>query len=171
MDITKRPSIETIEHFLKYDPETGDITWRVPAAHRIKAGQTAGSRNAKGQVVIRLQGHLLKGHIVAYVLMTGKWPTGVVSQKDGKRDNNRWSNLEHITESQQAWLHSEAPPNATNFRGVREDKKRRKYEAVIKEGGKRRRLGRFNTPEEASQAYEAERKRIRGEHYRPPSAA
>lgn len=162
MDMKERPSIETIEHFFRYDPETGDITWRVPAAHRVKAGQTAGSRNAKGQIVIRLQGKLLKAHIIAYALMTGEWPTGVVSHKDGKRDNNRWSNLEHVTESQQAWLHAEAPPNSTGHRGVRYDKRRRKYEAFIKEGGKRRRLGRFNTPEEASQAYEAEAQRIRG---------
>lgn len=169
MDIKERPSIEKIEYFLKYDPETGGITWVAPAAARVKVGQPAGSINAKGQIVIRLQGKLLKAHIIAYALMTGEWPTGVVSHKDGKRDNNRWSNLEHISESRQSWIHAEAPPNSTGHRGVRFDQKRRKYEAFIKEGGKRRRLGRFNTPEEASQAYEAEAQRIRGEFYRPPA--
>jgi len=141
---------------------------RNPQSNRMKAGDIAGTINAKGQRVIRVQGRLYKAHLLAHLYMLGEWPSGTLIPKDWNRDNNAWSNLEPRTHQQQAWHMREHQTNATGYRGVTYNRRRNKYEAYIKENGKRRRIGRYDTAQDASSAYEAEAQRVRGPDYGPP---
>lgn len=94
-------------------------------------------------------------HII-WKLMTGEFPTMVIDHIDGDRQNNRWSNLRHV--SQSVNLQNKHGPQSNNKLGVQGvTKMGKKYIARIKTGGKQKHLGSFSTPEEAGAAYQAAR--------------
>lgn len=131
-----RPTAQAVKHLLNYDPETGVFTHRNPLSRRVKAGDIAGSLNAKGQRLIVVNGKQYKAHLLAHLYMLGEWPAGTMIHKDGNRDNNAWSNLVPMTQQQQAWHMPEHQTNATGYRGVICNRRRNKYETYITENGR-----------------------------------
>jgi hypothetical protein len=69
--------------------------------------------------------------------------------------DNRRSNLRYVTHSQNMWNRSKHVNNTSGFVGVTLRKVTEKWEASIQAHGKRKHLGEFNTPEEASTVYQA----------------
>jgi AP2 domain len=59
-----------------------------------------------------------------------------------------------VVEEMRDRYHKERVQGAINLRGVHFNRARNKYTAQIKRDGKTRNLGNYNTPEEASEAYE-----------------
>ena len=55
--------------------------------------------------------------------------------------------------------------NTSGFKGVHYEKSKNRWIAEITFNGKKRKIGRFKTPEEASFAYQAEAKKLNGEFY------
>ena len=87
---------EKLKSLLRYDPETGLFCWLVAKAHNVKAGAQAGSPNAKGYIVIRIDGMNYRAHCLAYLYQTGFWPEHRAVHIDRNTSNNRWSNLRHV---------------------------------------------------------------------------
>ncbi|WP_439559837.1 HNH endonuclease [Roseinatronobacter sp.] len=163
---------ERLRHLLDYDLKTGVFTWRVQRGSRVKPGDIAGTPNEKGYIVIRIDGKQYRAHRLAFLHKDGEWPEGKqVDHRNGTHGDNRWDNLRVATPSQNQWNRGQQRNNTSGYRGVSFDKTRRKWVAYIRVNGRSRRLGRFPTARKASAAYEAEAQRIRGEYYRPPSAA
>lgn len=79
--------------------------------------------------------------------------------------DNRKSNLRVCSSMQNNWNKNKTKANSTGYRGVYWSKERQKYVAEIMCDGKRYRLGRFKTAEEASKAYEQKAKELFGEFY------
>lgn len=77
-----------------------------------------------------------------------------------RRDNRR-SNLRLATAAQNCWNRPKSSANSTGFKGVSKERKRRKWRAAIRVHGVYRDLGRYDTPEEAHEAY----KKAAAEHF------
>lgn len=153
---------EEIARELRYDPETGEFWWLI-RRHKRRLDRPAGSTSphraglpARG---ICIDGRRYYGNVLAWVLMTGEWPTITVDHIDRNPLNNRWENLRLATQSEQNMNRGVDRPGLT---GASFHKHSRLWQAYIKAGGKRITLGYFKTAEEAHAAYLKAAKELHG---------
>lgn len=158
---------ERVRQVLNYDPETGLFTWAVQKGG-IPSGARAGSIGADGYIAIGLDGTSYKAHRLAFVWMTGRWPTDQIDHRNGDRTDNRWGNLREATQAQ----------NAANMR-CREGRElprgvirhHRRFVARIRRDGADKHLGTFATPEEAHAAWRAAARETYGEFAHQPGGS
>src|SRR5262245_1425893 len=97
------PSARRVRSLLKYDPDTGLLTWRVNRG-RARRGSAAGYLNkTHRRRLVRLCGRLYYASRLAWVIKTGLWPAGFVDHHDCDSTNDRWTNLRLATRAQNAW--------------------------------------------------------------------
>lgn len=169
-----------LKEIYEYNPETG-IFFRRPDTSRSKwwnakhEGQPAGWISAHGRVNdtlpylrLRIDGKSYFQHRCAWLYMTGEWPTNEVDHVNGQGLDNRWTNLREATKTENAWNTGIRSNNTSGFKGVSWSKDRQKWVATITVNGKFRRIGRFDTIEEARAAYDAESAKQHGEFLASP---
>lgn len=141
-----------------YNPDTGDFTWKArgrKAWDTRYAGKRAGYDWAIGRVTyrsIRIFDWPFLGHRLAWLYMTGEWPSMHIDHIDGVGTNNRWSNLRLATKAQNAWNAPRPVTNTSGYKGVRKARNGR-FTAFIYTAGKHIWLGSFSTAEDAHAAY------------------
>jgi hypothetical protein len=146
-----------LRDLLNYDAETGVFTWRVDRRGTAKAGTIAGSIDTKGRRQINLAGRMYFAHRLAFFWMTGDWPKQAVDHIDRNCTNNAWRNLREATHSENAINRIGTRRVSTNQylpKGVH-PLKCGKYYAVIGTHGRTRRIGTYDTIEQAAQAFAA----------------
>lgn len=167
---------ETLRKLLIYYPGLGDFMWRTRSDvgqtwNTRYAGKAAGfSWTAPGGVTyrsIRIFDWPFLGHRLAFLYMTGEWPT-LVDHIDGNGMNNRWANLRLATRAQNAANSGLSVANKTGFKGVCAGKAPGRYRATIRIGGKQVSLGTFDNPEAAARAYRKAATEHHGEYARLP---
>ena len=136
---------------LSYCSKTGFLTWKIRPANRVKIGDRAGSLGANGYRVIQVSGQPIKEHRAIWAIQTGEWPPKgyQIDHINGIKHDNRWCNLRLATPVQN--LIGRKMRNVTGFAGV--NKAGNRYQAAVSHNHKKIYLGRFDTPEEAHQAY------------------
>lgn len=91
---------EMFESILEYNPANGLFVWKNTSAYH-KAGDIAGTKNKRtGYICISAFGITFEAHRLAFLFMTGSWPTHDVDHENGVRDDNRWSELRAATRSE-----------------------------------------------------------------------
>nr|WP_274383193.1 HNH endonuclease [Cupriavidus gilardii] len=114
----------------------------------------AGSPDKGGYLQIFFAGKNHKAHRLAWLYMTGSWPSSNIDHINGVPWDNRWANLRDTPQSVNAQnLRRPRRDNKTGFLGVSPDRRRGGFIAQISANGRCRYLGRFPTPELAHQAY------------------
>lgn len=95
-------TIVDLKSVLFYDPKTGHWGWiakRSKHASRRKSGQKAGFITTGGYVGIQVFGKRYLAHRLAWFYMTGEWPEHTVDHINFIRCDNRWENLQDITQA------------------------------------------------------------------------
>lgn len=167
-------SLKLARQLLSYDPQSGRLSWRLTRG-RAKAGSTAGTVttiNGRAYRQVCIKGEKCYAPQLAVLLMTGKWPDGIVTFRDGVSLNIAWSNL---TVSSHADIHhglvrprGPQKNNSTGFLGVSRTKSGAIY-ARFRRGEIRVWVpGSFDTLEAAAAARAAAMKRWDAQH-RPTS--
>jgi hypothetical protein len=138
---------------MDYDPETGIMRWRV-SGKGIRLGDVAGGMRVDGRWTICIdRGQYLRSRL-AYLHFYGKWPEGDIDHKNMIKDDDRIENLREATRSKNCANVPKKSTNTTGFKGVWYDKSKRKWAAEIRYGvNKRKRLGRYDSPEKAYEVY------------------
>ena len=94
LDTKPLPSLEELQHYFRYNPTTGRLTWRHSKGKQHRRGGLVGSK-ANGYIVLKFQGNRYYAHRIAWKLHTEDDVDNVcVFHKDGCRHNNRISNLQ-----------------------------------------------------------------------------
>jgi hypothetical protein len=146
-------SREEVAALLNYDPQTGLFTHKV-SGHKRKAGAVTGRLDTKGYVRVRLLGYEFKAHRLAWLLTYGTWPAAEIDHINGCPSDNRIMNLRDVSVAENGWNRIKAMRNnKTGILGVCEMSG--KFVAQIGVGGRRVRLGAYDTVEEAASAYNA----------------
>lgn len=171
------PEIMTYDQLveaLSYEPETGEFRWRhrgdVPKKVNTRlAGEIAGTDGkrkwgAYRQIVVGGRSYL--AHRLAWLYMTGEWPSAEIDHRDRNGLNNRWPNLREATPSQNGANKGASSTNRCGVKGATFVKRTGKYQAKIKDKGLSKHLGYFDTAEEANAAYLQAAKRLYGEYAR-----
>lgn len=135
---------EAIGSLLAYNPDTGVFTLRT-------SGASVGYLRKDGYCTIWLHGRHQRAHRLAWLLMTGEWPSREIDHINGIRNDNRWINLREASSSQNKANAALSAKNTSGLKGV--GLHRGKWRAVIRVDKRLILLGYFATPEEAHVAY------------------
>jgi hypothetical protein len=159
---------DMVREALSYDLDSGVFRWAKRINKKTVPGRVAGYRPDGGYAQIRIAGKLYKAHRLAWLWMTGEWPSGEVDHKDRDRSNNRWLNLRLASPSENKCNIGKLSNNSTGYKGVcfQPRATHRPYTAEIRFKGVRRYLGSFRTAEEAHAAYRRAAEQQHGEFAR-----
>jgi len=144
---------ERLKEVLSYDSTTGLFIWAVSRG-KLKNGATAGYNRPDGYNHIKLDYKYYYTHRLAWLYVYGEFPENEIDHINQNRSDNRISNLREA--NRQENKHNQSKPNKNNasgYLGVYWNKIEKKWSAQIAINGKDKRLGVFNTAEEASEAY------------------
>lgn len=146
---------DELKEKLRFDPETGIFCWINGSRNGIKAGSPAGAKVTVGggkiYIQIGLDGRKYYAHRLAWLYVTGDFPTLKVEHINGDGADNRWVNLSHVSAFENQHGTRRVPLGKNKYPGVYSVGKR--FSAAIKVRGKRRYLGAFASPEIAYSAY------------------
>jgi hypothetical protein len=164
-----RPTAERVRELLDYDPLTGVFVWKRRTAsckrwNTKNAGKVAGGSHNRGYTHIAIDRVKYLAHHLAWVFMTGNWPTDRVDHKDLNKKHNAWANLRFATPLENSANASVRSDNISGFRGVSFVSKRKTWQAKITRDGKTVFLGSFPTAELASIVYAAKARELYGEY-------
>ena len=146
----ERADYETAHRKFRYDPETGAFYWRVGHGP-VRVGDRADTHRLCGYATVALGGRRHGAHRVAWLMMTGEWPSEMIDHANRVRDDNRFSNLRQASKSQNSA--NSVRNNRYGLRGVWPNDGSERWHAKISHGRKVRYLGSFLTKEEAHAAY------------------
>jgi hypothetical protein len=147
-------SAERARELLSYDPQTGQLTWKVDR-NRCLAGKPAGSLNDAGYLVVMIDGKSYRAHRVIWLVVMGEWPSGYMDHHNLARACNVLTNLRPATRAQNMANRPRLSNNTTGFKGVNYEKHVKKWRARIMVNGRSINLGCFSDPVVAHQAYAA----------------
>lgn len=142
----KNPQLtqERLKELFKYDPETGLFTRLVSTNNRVKIGDVAGNARADGYIKIRVDFDMHYAHRLAWLYMTGEWPTQKIDHISGNKSDNRWKNLRDVSIATNA--QNIAPGDGAFL-------KKGRWTSIIMAKGKTIPLGSYQDKWRASAAY------------------
>lgn len=151
---------ERLRAILHYEPLTGEFTWKVDIRcgeyrSRLVAekGKRAGCLCYRTKYrLLRIDKKLYREHRLAWLFITGEWPTEDVDHINRIKDDNKWSNLRDVSPMHNAQnVVKPHKDSKSGFLGVSPFGV--KWRASLKANGIQYHLGLFNTPELAREAY------------------
>lgn len=144
-----------LKELLDYDPVTGVFRWKT-SKQKIKVGAVAGSVDkVKLYWRIMINGKKYLAHRLVWLYMTGNWPVYQLDHINGIPNDNRFCNLRECTHAENHQNIGKSVKNKSGYIGVSWCAARQKWLARIKINGHSKHLGRYNTPEDAYEAYKA----------------
>lgn len=135
-------TIERLKEVLHYDPLTGIFIWIV-ARKKIRVGDVAGCTNSDGYRQIGIDGKLYYAHRLAWLYEKGYFPEHGLDHRDRVPGHDWISNLREA--SQQCNLINIGNPkdNTSGIKGVRFNKRDKKWVARIVVNQKQFHLGSY----------------------------
>ena len=153
-----------LQELLHYSPETGVFTWRVSPANCVKVGDVAGNV-CNGYIRIRIRWIQYHAHRLAWLYVHGHFPPKWIDHINCKRADNRLANLRLVTPAENALNQGKSANNTSGYKGVSWSKSHKKWMAMCQINGNQKYLGRFDTAEKASSAYQTFSRQQRGEFF------
>jgi hypothetical protein len=135
-----------VRSILHYDPDSGVFTW-LRSGGKAARGMPAG-KTMRGYTLIGIDGKQYFASRLAWLYMTGEWPSLLVDHKDRDKGNDSWGNLRLATHSENC---ANYVRRGTYPRGVY--RYNQKYRATCRRGGRVTHSKMFETPEEAHAEY------------------
>lgn len=154
--------MQNIKDYLSYDPLTGLFTWiRSPKYGGIKIGSVAGYKAPDKRIHIRYSNKLYRAHRLAWYFTHGYFPNTQIDHINEDPSDNSITNLRLATAQQNPHNASIAQRNnISGLRGVSWDKYALRWKASITNNRRQIHLGRFDTPEDAHEAYLAAKREL-----------
>ena len=146
---------QRLRELLHYNPVTGVFTRRVSLrGDAYDFGKVAGSVTTAGYFSFNVDGRRYQAHRLAWLYVHGVWPAEQIDHRDTNRQNNAIDNLrESSHKGNHQNLRAAHEDSKTGLLGVSFDKDRRRWKAQIYADGKKHFLGRFDTAQQAHDAY------------------
>jgi hypothetical protein len=170
---------EELKRVLHYDPDTGVFTWLIrpddgtqgtKAFNTKFAGKRAGTlcktHGYRHISTSTVDGLIHREHRLAFLYMTGAWPSPDPDHKNGDKSDNSWNNLREATLSQNQMNTKVRVDNASGRKGVSFCNRTNKWVAQLIAGKTHYWLGRHSTIQDAIAARLAAEIKYHGEYVR-----
>ena len=143
-----------LRELLHYDAATGIFTRLTRPSNRVQSGDAAGCMSG-GYRIICCDDVQYLAHRLAWLYITGAWPIANIDHIDGRKANNRFSNLRDVSRAvnQQNMRRPMISNKSSGVLGVSWSKHAGKWRASLRIAGKATNLGYFATTELAHAAY------------------
>lgn len=166
--VKRAVNIDYLRQRLTYNPHTGIFIWLHKPETNVNnrcwnsrcAGKIAGNTMGTGYQCIGIDNVQYLAHRLAWAYVTGQWPDKHVDHINRIRTDNRFENLRLVSRANNSLNTTSLWGNKSGFRGVSFHKLCGLFQARISHNRKQYTLGYFKTAEEASEAYEAAKKKI-----------
>lgn len=147
---------------LIYDAESGLFTWRRNPAMgpRVQGKRAGGIRN--GYWLIRLDTRKYQAHRLAWLYVTGEWPTEI-DHRNRIRSDNRFRNLRFATHQQNVRNQTARRNSSSGVAGVTWRPDVSKWRVRVADGKKRHDIGYFDDIRLAAAARRNVERRLFGE--------
>ena len=155
--------VKQLFNYLSYNPDMGEFTWVMNTHRPQRVGEIAGNANSRGYVSMSVNGLRFYAHRLAWAMSNGEWPLLDIDHINGNKSDNRICNLRHATRSENMFNRGRQKNNTSGMKGVTFCKCTGLWRAQMMVNRKSVKVGRFNSKEEASAAYLAKAKELRGE--------
>jgi len=152
--------IEELRRFMRYDPETGKLYWKVDGLGTITKDREAFTARNGRYYRGGFRGVRVYAHVAAWMIYYGVKPRGEIDHINRDGTDNRLCNLRDVTKSGNQHNSSNRLDNKTGICGVKQRKDSGRFEAQIQVGGKRMYLGRYETLTEAVAARKRAEQRL-----------
>lgn len=151
-----------VRSLLSYDAKSGIFVWKMDHA-KSKAGDRAGRIDGGGYRGIYILGYTYHAHRLAWLYENGRWPERNIDHINGIKDDDRIENLRDVPESTN--IQNQTRPHAngsSGFLGVSKYGKKWRAEINKKVNNVRKkiRLGIFEDPKDAHEAYVKAKRRL-----------
>lgn len=154
---------ERLKELFRYDPMTGLFTRLVSVGTTAKDGSVVRNKRPNQYIRIMIDGIHYRGNRLAWLYMTGVWPSHKIDHRNAIRDDDRFENLRDVTQQINCENHRSANGSKKLLIGVSLEKSTGRFKSQIMSNGVNFHLGRFNTEQQAHSAYiEAKRKIHKG---------
>lgn len=179
MTTTPLPPVDFLRECFSYDPETGEFRWRRRPTHHFENEAVAAAWNTRHAGERAFTSRVNHGYLSCEVVFMGrrarlnaarvalKMATGAEPETVDHRDrvvtNNRLANLRPADRFDNA--RNKAGPERVLPKGVNFEDGR--FAASVRVGGRKRHLGRFDSPRDARAAYLAAAAAAHGEFFNP----
>lgn len=154
-----------LQTHIQYDRSTGCFYWtdilpqkRGSGHARIVGGRADYPHNERGKTYMMItvgDGKQYRAHRIAWLIVYGRWPECHIDHINGDSTDNRINNLREATNAENCRSSKRSSNNQSGYKGVHFCNYTKRWRASICVNGKTKKLGRFNTPEEAHEAYKA----------------
>lgn len=151
---------ERLKELVHYDPLTGLFTRLVSTGTTAKAGSVVRNKRPNQYIRIMVDGISYRGNRLAWLYVTGVWPTHKIDHRNTIRDDDRFENLRDVTQKVNCENHRAANGSKKLPIGVSFDKATGRFKSQIMSGGINFHLGRFDTEQQAHTAYIEEKRKI-----------
>jgi hypothetical protein len=144
-----------LRELFHYDPETGQFT-------RLGGAPGGTGSNSNGYLAMYVAGRRYRLHRLAWLYVTGNWPTQLIDHKNGNRSDNRFANLRDVSQSiNRENQHAVRSNNlSAGITGVSWCEYHKKYKAHIRVGGRLQHLKYCASAEEARAVYLEAKRRL-----------
>lgn len=156
-------TVEEMRRELRCVPTTGEFWWLIPRRGRQldrQAGSLVTTRSGEVYRVIGINYRKYYAHVLMWAWVTGEWPDFEIDHINDDGTDNRLSNLQPATHSEN---NMKKPPKRPGLTGASFYKRTGRWQAYIKKDGKHISLGYFDTAEEAHEEYKKAAARLHGE--------
>ena len=140
-----------LKSMIEYDPINGKFKWIINQGLRARNGQfITPTITNKGYERFQVMGKKFMAHRLAWLYMTGNWPSQIDHINRNPSDN-RWLNLREVSNAENCQNKSIRSDNKSGVAGVtyKEWPMGKCWHAAIVANNKRIQLGHFYTKEEA----------------------
>ena len=141
-----------LKELIHYDPSTGKWTWLDGRNNAVCIGSEAGYVRKNKYRKIKIEGKVYSSSRLAFLYMTGKWPTKEVDHIDRNPSNDCWNNLREADRTQNNTNKGKYKTNSSGVKGIHWRKQSDKWHAQIQVDKKKIHLGLFDDIEDAIQA-------------------
>lgn len=147
-------TVERLRAVLDYDPLTGVFVRLVKTSNNVDMSKPPGYVSDQGYLIISVDGREYRAHRLAWLHVTGEWPSNLIDHENEIRLDNRFSNLRDLTK--RGNMENQSKPysgNSSGILGVSRCRRTGRWVANIKSNYRSQYLGRFAKKLDAQAAY------------------